>query len=97
MRVGELEGELEEPLFCKRSLYRISVGREGSLGRKEVKGGESRDSVAVRACTHCKHAFRLIEDQFFLPMSFLSVHVLYECYLCVYLCCRCMIGFHLQG
>jgi hypothetical protein len=41
MRVGSLEGELEEPLFCKRSLYLISREQVRIDRKNRGEGGEN--------------------------------------------------------
>jgi hypothetical protein len=61
MRVGELEGELEEPLFCKRYLYLDSLGeiRLEDIGRKLDRVGEDRAETLLQSefCKHCKYTF----------------------------------------
>jgi hypothetical protein len=73
MRVGEMEGRARGAPLCKNIFFvsRFSLGREEE--RIEI-GEESRDSIAVRAQTHCNQAFLINTIRAVFPACY-SVYV----------------------
>jgi hypothetical protein len=107
-----MEGSARGAPFCNRgssfvlmnSLSRVEKNRENRrrrqrrierIGRRE----ESRDSVAVRARTHCKEAFHNNTNRAIFPTCCCSCvsEFMNGCLYVLMICCRCMLDVHLQG